>query len=99
MKQKYEDGEVIAPGTVIVTAAAHCSDITKVVEPVLTKDPGDLYYINISRDRFKLGGSSFAQTLNEIGEEAPGRHRSCLYGQSIQYNTRAHQSRSNYSRP
>ncbi|MGI9547450.1 MAG: phosphoribosylformylglycinamidine synthase, partial [Flavobacteriaceae bacterium] len=71
MKQKYEDGEVIAPGTVIVSATAHCSDITRVVEPVLAKDSGDLYYINISRDQFKLGGSSFAQTLNKIGQEAP----------------------------
>lgn len=71
MKQKYPDGEVIAPGTVIISAAANCSNITKVVEPVLQKNGGSIYYINLSQDRFKLGGSSFAQTQNTIGSEAP----------------------------
>jgi phosphoribosylformylglycinamidine synthase len=71
MKQKYPDGEVIAPGTVIISAAANCNDITKVVEPVLQKNAGAIYYINLSQDAFKLGGSSFAQTHNKIGHEVP----------------------------
>jgi len=71
MKQKYPNEEVIAPGTVIISAAGNCNDISKVVEPVLQKNAGDIYYINISQDDFKLGGSSFAQVLNKIGKEAP----------------------------
>ena len=71
MKQKYPDGNVIAPGTVIISAAGNCSDINKVVEPVLQKDGGSIYYINLSKDTFKLGGSSFAQILNKIGQEVP----------------------------
>ncbi|MGX5691185.1 phosphoribosylformylglycinamidine synthase [Arcticibacter tournemirensis] len=71
MKQKYKDKEVIAPGTVIISAAGHCDDITATVEPVLRKDGGSIYYINFSGDRFKLGGSSFAQILNKIGSETP----------------------------
>ncbi|RDY61212.1 phosphoribosylformylglycinamidine synthase [Flagellimonas nanhaiensis] len=71
MKQKYKDGEVLSPGTVIVSAAANCDEITKVVEPVLQKDGGDIFYINLSKDEHKLGGSSFAQILNGIGNEAP----------------------------
>ncbi|RXF68780.1 phosphoribosylformylglycinamidine synthase [Arcticibacter tournemirensis] len=71
MKQKYKDKEVIAPGTVIISAAGHCDDITATVEPVLRKDGGSIYYINLSGDRFKLGGSSFAQILNKIGSETP----------------------------
>lgn len=71
MKQKYADGEVLSPGTVIISAAGHCSDITQVVEPVFKKDGGDIYYLNFSGDSFKLGGSSFAQLLNTIGDEAP----------------------------
>ncbi|RTE52098.1 phosphoribosylformylglycinamidine synthase [Arenibacter aquaticus] len=71
MKQRYKDAEVIAPGTVIISAAANCIDINKVVEPVLQKNAGDIYYINLSQDTFKLGGSSFAQVLNTIGDEAP----------------------------
>ncbi|MFY0713119.1 phosphoribosylformylglycinamidine synthase [Seonamhaeicola sp. NFXS20] len=71
MKQKYPDGDVISPGTVIISAGANCNDINKVVEPVLKKNEGDIYYINISQDTFKLGGSSFAQIVNKIGNEAP----------------------------
>ncbi|MDT0676276.1 phosphoribosylformylglycinamidine synthase [Autumnicola musiva] len=71
MKQKYQNEEVISPGTVIISAAGHCDNITKVVEPVLQKDGGDIYYINMSQDAFKLGGSSFAQTLNKVGTDVP----------------------------
>ncbi|RYD79001.1 MAG: phosphoribosylformylglycinamidine synthase [Sphingobacteriales bacterium] len=71
MKQKYKEGDVIAPGTVIISAGGNCDDITKVVEPVLQKDGGSIYYINLSNDSFKLGGSSFAQILNKIGTETP----------------------------
>ena len=71
MKQKYPDGEVIAPGTVIISAGGHCDDITAVVEPVLQKNGGSIYYINLSGDAYQLGGSSFAQILNKIGNETP----------------------------
>ena len=72
MKQKYKDMEVISPGTVVISAAAHCDDIKKVVEPVLTKQEGNkIFHINLSSDTFKLGGSSFAQILNKLGNDAP----------------------------
>lgn len=69
MKQKYQDKEVISPGTVIISAAGNCVDVRNVVEPVLDKNGGSLYYINLSGDSYKLGGSSFAQILNKIGSE------------------------------
>ncbi len=71
MKQKYKDGDVISPGTVIISAAGNCNDITKVVEPVLQKEGSYIYYINLSKDNYKLGGSSFGQILNAVGSEAP----------------------------
>ncbi|MFT6333658.1 MAG: phosphoribosylformylglycinamidine synthase [Saprospiraceae bacterium] len=71
MAQKYKDMTVLAPGTVIISSAGHCDDFTKVIEPVLNKNGGDLYYIDFSSDQFKLGGSSLAQTMNKIGKEAP----------------------------
>lgn len=71
MKQKYPDGDVIAPGTVIISAAGHCNDITAVVEPVLKREGGSIYYINLSAGAPKLGGSSFAQVLNRVGDEVP----------------------------
>ena len=71
MKQKYKDGDVISPGTVIISAAGNCNAISKVVEPVLKQNGESIYYINISQDHFKLGGSSFNQVLNTIGNDAP----------------------------
>src|SRR3546814_20856585 len=71
MKQRYPNGDVIAPGTVIISAGGNCTDITNVVEPVLNKQAGSIYYVNLSKDAFKLGGSSFAQIRNKIGNEAP----------------------------
>ncbi|MEP5339689.1 MAG: phosphoribosylformylglycinamidine synthase [Algibacter sp.] len=71
MKQKYADGDVISPGTVIISAAGNCNEISKVVEPVLKQNGESIYYINVSQDTFKLGGSSFNQVLNTIGNEAP----------------------------
>ncbi len=71
MKQKYPNDEVIAPGTVIISSVGNCSDINKIVEPVLKRNGGNIYYLNLSQDTFKLGGSSFAQVQNKIGTEVP----------------------------
>jgi len=71
MKQKYKEGDVLSPGTVIISAAGNCNDITNVIEPVLQKDGGAIYYINLSKDTYKLGGSSFSQIRNAIGNETP----------------------------
>ena len=71
MKQKYPDGDVVSPGTVIITAAGNCNAISKVVEPLFKPNAGPIYYINISQDAFKLGGSAFGQVLNTIGSNTP----------------------------
>jgi len=71
MKQQNPDKEVLAPGTVIISAAGHCNGFTKAVEPLFKKDKGAIYYINLSQDDYQLGGSSFAQTQAKIGEHAP----------------------------
>ena len=73
MVQKYKDGEkVFAPGTVIISAGGEVSDIKKVVSPNIEPIVGsELLYIDLSSDELKLGGSSFAQTLNQIGADTP----------------------------
>jgi len=72
MTQKYSDQVVFSPGTVIISASGEINDIRKIVEPVLVNDPyTSLLYIDMSRDDFKPGGSSFAQILNRIGTEVP----------------------------
>jgi len=73
MTQKYADGKkVFSPGTVIVSAAGTITDIRKIVEPVLKPDyDSTILYIDFSGDEYKIGGSSFAQSLNKIGSDAP----------------------------
>jgi phosphoribosylformylglycinamidine synthase len=72
MTQKYNDQVVYSPGTVIISAAAEIHDVRKIVEPVIVNDPyTSLLYIDMSRDDFKPGGSSFAQILNKIGDKVP----------------------------
>jgi phosphoribosylformylglycinamidine synthase len=73
MTQKYPDGKVVfSPGTVIISAAGEVTDIRKVVEPVLKNNPKSrLLYIDLSGCEFSLGGSSFAQILNTLGNSTP----------------------------
>jgi len=71
MKQKYPEGDVLAPGTVIISAAAQCKDVTNIITPVATVGGGAFYYIDFAQDAFHLGGSSFAQSLDRIGTETP----------------------------
>lgn len=72
MTQKYKDDVVYAPGTVIVSAVGEVDGLAKVVEPVLKKDfDSTLLYIDLSGDDFKLGGSSFAQIVGQLGNAAP----------------------------
>jgi phosphoribosylformylglycinamidine synthase len=72
MTQKYGDQVVISPGTVIISAAGEVNNIRKIIEPVIVPDPyTSLLYIDMSRDEFKTGGSSFAQILNKLGGNVP----------------------------
>lgn len=72
MKQKYKEGDVLAPGTVIISSAGQCENIKKIVTPVCIPNKGMLYYINLSSQKHVLGGSSLGQVLNKIGSDAPG---------------------------
>ena len=73
MTQKYPDGKVVySPGTVIISAVAEVSEVQKVISPVLvTESNSVLVWIDFSSDELKLGGSSFAQVTNQIGNEIP----------------------------
>jgi len=72
MTQKYSDEVILAPGTVIISAAAEVSNIRKVVEPVLVNDESkELLFIDFSFCERQIGGSAFAQIRNKIGKRAP----------------------------
>ncbi len=73
MVQKYPDGKtVMSPGTVIVSAVSPVDDIRRTVTPVLKPVTGSgLIFIDFSSGEGGLGGSSFAQVLGQIGNDAP----------------------------
>lgn len=71
MTQKYGDGKVLAPGTVIISAAGEVKNIRRTVSPVLQRKASTLYYVDLSSDALKLGGSALWQTLNSVGSEVP----------------------------
>ena len=64
MKQKYHEGDVLAPGTVIISSAGQCEDINKIVTPVALPNKGKLYYINLSSEKHVLGGSSLLSLIH-----------------------------------
>lgn len=73
MTQKYPDKKkVLAPGTVIISAMGECTDLKKTVSPFLALEyEADIIYVDFSKDKFCLGGSSFAQLINKLGKQSP----------------------------
>ncbi len=87
MTMKYNDGtSVRAPGTVVVSSAAWCDDISVTVTPDLKPIPGSrLMYVDISGMReFPLGGSSLAQTVGQIGNSAPDVKDAATFKKGLQ---------------
>ena len=73
MTQKYPDDKpVMSPGTVIITAAGEVYDyklgITPDLKPV---ENSSIVYIDFSGTELNIGGSSFAQTINALGDSCP----------------------------
>jgi phosphoribosylformylglycinamidine synthase len=66
-------GELVkAPGCLVILGYAPVPDIAKVVTPDI-KQPGESYLvlIDLGMGKNRLGGSSFAQALNQLGDESP----------------------------
>lgn len=72
MTQKYGDKQVLAPGTVIISAAGEVANIRRTVSPVLVNTANStLYYIDFSSEKLRLGGSALMQTLGKVGSDVP----------------------------
>ncbi|CAI4231387.1 unnamed protein product [Auanema sp. JU1783] len=72
MAARVDDELVKAPGTIVLSAYVGCTDINKVVTPVVT---GDMTLIHIRMDGSsafnRLGGSALAQCFGQIGNNCP----------------------------
>ncbi|MBR1882121.1 MAG: phosphoribosylformylglycinamidine synthase [Muribaculaceae bacterium] len=71
MTQKYGQKKVIAPGTVIISAAGEVTDVRKTVSPVVQNRKSHLYHIDFSGCGLELGGSALNQILGMVGSRAP----------------------------
>ncbi|WP_114750881.1 phosphoribosylformylglycinamidine synthase [Pleomorphovibrio marinus] len=73
MTQKYPNGKTVySPGTVIISTIGECEDIRKTVTTDLKSEKEtQLLYLDFSGQPLALGGSSFAQILNQVGEKTP----------------------------
>lgn len=72
MATKVGSDVVKSPGELTISAYADVPDITKVVTPDI-KQPGksSLYVIDLGTGKDRLGGSAFAHTLGQIGNDTP----------------------------
>lgn len=74
MAAQCGDEVVKAPGELTMTCYVTCPDITKTVTPDL-KCPGGskttLLFVDLGGGKARMGGSSLAQTYNQIGNESP----------------------------
>ncbi|GHV64070.1 phosphoribosylformylglycinamidine synthase [Bacteroidia bacterium] len=84
MTQKYDDKKVLAPGTVIISTVGEVTNIRQIATPVLKAGiDSEMVYIDFSSDALKLGGSSFAQTLNRVGDEVPDVRDAAYFAKSF----------------
>jgi len=72
MAARVENETVKSPGQVVVSAYVSVDDINKALTPDI-KYPGEslLMFIDISKGKNRLGGSAFAQTLGQAGDQCP----------------------------
>jgi phosphoribosylformylglycinamidine synthase len=85
MTQKYKDGKVFSPGTVIISAGAEVTDVRRIVSPVIRNERTTyIYYTDFSSDRLKLGGSALSQAMNRLGEEVPSVKDAAYFSAAFQ---------------
>ncbi|MDI6890098.1 MAG: phosphoribosylformylglycinamidine synthase [Thermodesulfovibrionales bacterium] len=63
---------VKAPGSLVISAYVTCPNITKVVAPDI-KRPGEsrLFYIDLGKGKYRMGGTALAHVYGQIGNESP----------------------------
>lgn len=65
------DKAVVSPMSLIITGFAPVQDINKTLTPELINIDSRLYRIDLSKGKFRLGGSILAQTLGQLGDDCP----------------------------
>ena len=79
MKANWQDDgvdkTVSSPMSLIITAFAPVQDVAGTLTPALVNSDSVLYRIDLSGGKLRLGGSIFAQTLSQLGNDCPDLDR------------------------
>ena len=77
-QQTNEEKEVVAPLSVVISAFAPVTNISKTWTPTLRRleDVGEtvLLLVDLAKGRKALGGSALTQVFNQVGDAAPDVH-------------------------
>lgn len=75
MKANWQDNDadktVSSPMSLIITAFAPVQNVAKTITPELVNTYAKLLRLDLSRGKLRLGGSIFAQTLSQLGNDCP----------------------------
>ncbi|HEV6965856.1 phosphoribosylformylglycinamidine synthase [Roseateles sp.] len=71
MRTKWDDRQVTAPVSLIVSAFASIADVRGTLTPEWQREDSALILIDLGQGRHRMGGSILAQTLNQFGAEVP----------------------------
>lgn len=71
MRTKWDDKQVTAPVSLIVTAFASVADVRGTLTPELQREDSCVILVDLGQGRHRMGGSILAQTLNQFGPDVP----------------------------
>ena len=71
MSTKIEGETISSPNELVLSGYVGCDDITNKVTPNLKWPDTVLVFIDLANGNKRMGGSAFAQVLNQIGDNAP----------------------------
>ncbi|MDO4426997.1 MAG: phosphoribosylformylglycinamidine synthase [Moraxella sp.] len=70
-QDKEGDKAITSPMSLVITGFAPVLDVKKTITPELINVDSQLYRIDLSKGKYRLGGSILAQTLSQLGDDSP----------------------------
>ena len=71
MRTKWDDQQVTAPVSLIVSAFASIADVRGTLTPQWQPEDSCLILVDLGQGKHRLAGSILAQTLNQFGNDVP----------------------------
>jgi len=71
MRTKWDDKQVTAPVSLIVTAFASIADVRGTLTPEWQREDSALILVDLGQGKNRMAGSILAQTLNQFGSDVP----------------------------